>query len=386
MLEFKRIINLPFLLEQKSFFLLGPRATGKSFLIKQQLSKDAILFNLLKTDLFFKFSSAPWELEGMINAELQKNKNLGWIVIDEIQKVPALLDEVHRLIEEKGLRFLLTGSSARKLKRGHANLLAGRAWVAHLFPLVYKEIPNFDLDKYLLYGGLAPVYSSKYPQEELNAYVRTYLYEEIQAEGLVRKIPQFSRFLHTAALSNGQLINFAQIASDTGMAASTIKEHYSILEDTLLGFRLNPWIKSKKRKAISTSKFFLFDLGVTNTLAQINTLERNSDLYGRSFEHWLIIEIKAYLDYTRKNEELCFWRSKSGMEVDIIIGNHTAIEIKASKRVSKKDLSGLKALTEENIIKNLYLVSHDPFETISNNINIRHWKSFIEDLWAGKII
>ena len=259
MTYFKRYLDLAALLQKKSFFLLGPRSTGKSFLIDEQLGSRAIILSLLHSDLYLRLSTSPWELEMMIEGAQQQHKT-HWIVIDEIQKVPNLLDEVHRLIESKKFRFLLTGSSARKLKRGHANLLAGRAWTANFYPLSWCEIADFSLPRFLRYGGLPAVYSSDYPDEELHAYARTYLYEEIQAEGLVRKLPQFSRFLMVAALANGQLLNFANISSDAQVPASTIKEYYSILEDTLIGFMLLPWVKSKKRKAITTAKFYFLEL------------------------------------------------------------------------------------------------------------------------------
>ena len=237
MKSYQRQLQLKQLIEKKSFFLLGPRATGKSFLIHQELGERALILNLLRSDLYLRLSQSPWELEAIIEAALDGKKD-PIIVIDEVQKLPNLLDEVHRLIEEKKWRFLLTGSSARKLKHGHANLLAGRAWTAHLFPLSFSEIPNFRLEHYLRYGGLPAIYPSEFPEEELIAYAHTYLYEEIQAEGLVRKLPQFSRFLQVAALHNGLILNFNKVSSDTGVSASTIREYYEILKDTLIGFSL----------------------------------------------------------------------------------------------------------------------------------------------------
>jgi len=385
MTHYNRILNLASLLQKKSFFLLGPRATGKSTLVKDELTDKAVTFNLLRSELYIRLSAAPWELEPLIDAALNK-RQYKFIVIDEIQKVPHLLDEVHRLIEERKLRFLLTGSSARKLKHGHANLLAGRAWTANLYPLCFSEIPHFNLDKYLQVGGLPSVYASESPQEELTAYVQTYLYEEIQAESLVRKLPQFSRFLTVAALANGQMLNFAQIASDSGVPASTVREYYTILEDTLIGFMLTPWTKSKKRKAISTAKFYLFDTGVCHTLAQTKMLDRNSDLYGRSFEHWIGLELRTYLSYKRLNEYLHYWRSTHQHEVDFIIDDRIAIEVKAAKKVTNRDLKNLQYLAEENLFKQLYLVSHDPQEKKYGPILCLHWKNFMEQLWAGEII
>ncbi|CAN5375223.1 ATP-binding protein [soil metagenome] len=385
MTHYQRHLNLPQLLEKKSFFLLGPRATGKSFLVREQLSKRAVILNLLRSELYLRLSTSPWDLEALIDAAMAQQA-CDFVVIDEIQKAPNLLDEVHRLIEERKLRFLLTGSSARKLKHGHANLLAGRAWTAHLHPLSYSEIPTFDLTHYLRYGGLPSIYASEFPEEELHAYVHTYLYEEIQAEGLVRKLPQFSRFLTQAALTNGQLLNFSNVASDTGIPASTVREYYRILEDTLLGFMLVPWTKSHKRKAIATAKFYLFDTGVTHTLAQTKTVDRNSDLYGRSFEHWIALELRAYLDYRRCQDVLGFWRSTHQHEVDFLIGDHTAIETKASNKISTRDLKGLQTLQEEGICQQYFLISQDAVETKYGNITCLHWKTFLERLWEDKII
>lgn len=380
---FNRQLKLQSLLEKKSILLLGPRATGKSFLLREELSEQAIIIDLLRSDLYLRLSTQPWDLESIISAQQTSSKR--WIVIDEIQKVPLLLDEIHRLIETKQWRFLLTGSSARKLKYGHANLLAGRAWTAHLYPLSWSEITHFDLNHYLEVGGLPAIYASMEPQEDLYAYTNTYLYEEIQAEGLVRKLPQFSRFLKTAALMNGQLLNFAKVASDTGIPASTVREYYTILADTLIGFMLPPWVNSQKRKAISTGKFYLFDVGITHVLAGTQHIERNSDLYGRSFEHWIGLELQSYLSYRRKHEPLAFWRSKSMQEVDFIIGDHTAIETKATQKVSTRDLKGLQALQEENVFKSYILVSHDPIAANYGNIRCIPWQQFMEELWADKL-
>ncbi len=292
---------------------------------------------------------------------------------------------MHRLIEEKKWRFLLTGSSTRKLKRGHANLLAGRAWTAQLFPLSFSKIPNFQLDRYLRYGGLPAIYPSEFPEEELIAYAHTYLYEEIQAEGLVRKLPQFSRFLQVAALNNGQLLNFSKVASDTGVSASTIREYYEVLKDTLIGFMLEPWGHTKKRKAIATAKFYFFDCGVTHSLTGTQTLDRNSDLYGKSFEQWIGLELRSYLAYRRKQDALGFWRSTHQYEVDFTIGNHTAVEVKATKKIAPSDLKGLLALEEEQIFKNYFIVSQDPIETKNGVIQCLHWKNFLNRLWADKL-
>jgi len=381
---FNRILNLPSLLDKKSYFLFGPRATGKSFLVQQQLSQIAVILNLLRTENYLKLSSAPYLLEELILAQMRKNPTQ-LIVIDEIQKIPLLLDEVHRLIEERHWKFLLTGSSARKLKYGHANLLAGRARSAELFPLCWQEIPNFDLTHYLQWGGLPMIMDSDSPKDDLISYVNTYLYEEIQAEGFTRNLPAFTAFLQLAAHTSGQVLNYSNIASDVGVSVPTIREYYQILEDTLIGFTLPAWTKSKKRKSASSGKFYLFDIGVTNALNGIKKIEQPSNLYGRAFEHWIGLELRSYLSYKRIHEPLTFWRSQQHHEVDYLIGDISAIEVKATNHIKNDDIKNLMILAEEKIFKKYYLVSHDPIRRVTNNILCLPWQEFIAELWSDKI-
>ena len=380
-MEIERHLKLRPLLAKKSFFLFGPRSTGKSTIIRRQLADTSTVIDLLDSRLFLKLSSSPHELESIINSE-----HNDIIVIDEIQRIPELLNEVHRLIESQKRTFLLTGSSARKLKRGQANLLAGRVWQAKLFPLIYKEIDNFELDRYLLYGSLPAVYLSDYPEEELDAYVNTYLREEIMAEGLIRRLPPFSRFLKTIALANGEMLNFAKLANDSQVPPSTVTEYVSLLEDTLVGYLLPAWVESQKRKAIKKAKFYFFDPGVTNVLAGTETIERNSNLYGKNFEQFICMELRAYLSYQRKRHSLTYWRSKNGQEVDFLIGTETAIEVKSATKVSNRDMKGLRYLAEENVFKNFILVSQDPTSTRTGNYQALHWKKFLADLWNDKFI
>jgi predicted AAA+ superfamily ATPase len=383
-MEYPRLLHLPDLLRRKSFFLFGPRGTGKTYLIRKELADSAAVIDLLRGDLFLRLSANPGDLEGIIAERLRPDTR--WVVIDEIQRLPDLLNEVHRLIEERGLRFLLTGSSARKLRRGGANLLGGRAWTAALCPLTSREIPRFDLDRCLRYGGLPAVLQSDEPEEELAAYVYTYLAQEIQAESIVRKLAPFSRFLATAALANGQLLNFAALASDTGVPASTIREYYAILNDTLIGFLVDPWTASRKRKAIATAKFYFFDTGVVHALTGTRALDRNSDLYGRSFEHWLGLELRAFLGYRRIRDGLCYWRSTHGHEVDFLVGKRLAVETKATRRVSPRDLRGLHALREEGTFGKLLLVSQDAVESSRDGVRCIHWRTFLDDLWSGRLV
>lgn len=376
---YDRRLKLLSLLRKKSFFLFGPRHTGKTTLVESDLP-EAHVYDLLNDDTFNRLSLQP----GLISQEVTDPKKI--IVIDEIQKLPKLLDEVHRLIKRDGRTFLLTGSSARKLRRGGANLLGGRAWEANLFPLSYSEIPNFDLTTYLNQGGLPHIYPSKDPEEELNAYVNLYLKEEIVAEGIARKYEYFLRFLDIIAISNGQELNFEQLGSDAQVPPRTLQNYVQALEDTLMGYQLRPFLKTKTRKAISRSKFFLFDLGVVSRLAKRGKILPGSELFGRAFEHFLIGEIRAYLSYQRLSEDLCYWRSTSGFEVDCIIGQKLAVEIKSTKLVGSSHLKGLKALEEEKLIKKFAVVSLDSTQRkISPNITVYPWKDFLNQLWAGKL-
>lgn len=378
----ERTLKLQDLLSRKSFFLFGPRATGKSTLIKQQLQMSTSIIDLLDSRLYLKLLDAPYELEPIINSKQTGNI----IVIDEIQRVPELLNEVHRLIENRKMTFLLTGSSARKLRRGKANLLAGRVWEANLFPLNWQEISDFDLQRYLRYGGLPAVYLSDYPDEELDAYVNTYLKEEIMAEGLIRKLPPFARFLKTIALANTEMINFSKIANDCQVPPSTVTEYIGLLEDTLVGFLLPAWTASRKRKAIAKGKFYFFDTGVTHTLAGTKTLDRNSNLYGKSFEQFIGMEIRAFLNYRRKGAKLSYWRSTHGYEVDFLIGQEIAVEVKASQKITKRDFKGLKALKEEGVFKHYILVSQDPINTNDGDVTTVYWEKFLDDLWSDRIV
>ncbi len=377
---YRRTLDLAGLLKKKSFFLFGPRSTGKSTLVDQSLP-DARMYDLLDADVFRRLLQRPKVLE-------EENRDPSRIVvIDEIQKLPLLLDEVHRLVQKNGLRFLLTGSSARKLKRGGANLLAGRAWEARLFPLTSREIPDFDLLKYLNRGGLPHIYDSPEFAEELKSYVGTYLQEEIKAEAATRNILAFSEFLDAIALANGQEINMESLAGDCQVSPATLKSYLQILEDTLLGFSLKGFTKTRKRKSISRAKHYLFDLGVTNQLCRRGAICEKSELFGAAFEHFIILETRAWLSYARKGLELSYWRSTSQFEVDLLIGSDTAIEIKASQLVQDKHLKGLRALAEERIQRQFIVVSMDSRRrTTDDGILILPWREYLDLLWSGELI
>lgn len=378
----KRTLDIKQLIEKKSHFLFGPRATGKSSLIKQQLEDTVLIIDLLHSVTYTRLLENPSHLESMIDL----NPNQQTIVIDEIQRVPELLNEIHRLIEKKKYNFLLTGSSARKLKKIGVNLLAGRARQAELFPLTFHEITDFKLSRYLQYGGLPMVYLSNEPAEDLEAYVYTYLEQEIKAEAIVQKLPAFSKFLQLSALISGNILNFSSLASDAGVSSVTLREYYQILQDTFLGFLVEPWGYSTKRKATATAKFYYFDIGVKNQLAGITSIPPKTDLFGQAFEHFIALEIRAYLSYTRKKLSLCFWNTVDKHEVDFIIGNEIAVEVKSSEKISDKHLKGLKYLIEENKLKRYYIISQDPIAAKYGEIIALPWEMFFKQLWNGEIL
>ena len=377
-----RHLDLPRLLAVKSSFLFGARLTGKSTLIKQQLRGRAEIVDLLDAQTFLQASTDPLWLEGVV-----KNSKHKLIVIDEVQRLPALLNTVQQLMGSERVCFLLTGSSVRKLRRGGANFLGGRASMAHLFPLTWKELPDFDLQRYLHCGGLPSVYLSEQPQVELSDYVLSYMREEVLAEGFIRDLPPFSRFLQTMAHANGELLNFTKLASDCHVPVRDIKTYVQILEDTLLGALLQPWHMVGKRKAVMTAKFYFFDTGVARVLAGVKNIERHSNLYGRSFEHFIWMELRAYLAYRRLSlTELSFWRTKHGQEVDFLVGQELAIEVKAATRVSTRDLKGLRALAEEGVFKKFYLVSQDRNARTYETFHLMHWETFLTALWNDELL
>ena len=377
---YKRTLDLADLLKKKSFFLFGPRSVGKTTLIQNRFPKCR-LYNLLDSRVYRRLIRRP----SLILEENKNNNKL--IVIDEIQKLPELLDEVHHLIQSQNKKFLLTGSSSRKLKRSGVNFLGGRAWRASLFPLTYKEIPRFDLIKYLNRGGLPDIYNSRYYEEELENYIALYLKEEIMQEALTRNVQVFSEFLDSVAISNGQEINYEKFSRDLQISPSTLKGYMSILDDTLLGFRLPGFVKSRKRKATARSKYYLFDIGVTNSFCRRGRIKKGGELFGKAFEHFIVLELRAYLSYKRKNLNMFYWRSTSNMEVDLIIGNKLAIEIKSSSLIQSDHLRGLRALKEEGIIKKYFVISLDEARRVTkDNIEIFPWQTFLNELWKDKII
>lgn len=362
---------------KKSAFLWGPRKVGKTYWVREHLS-HAVLIDLLKTDVFADYAARP----ALLRERYQNHKGL--IVLDEIQKLPALLDEVHWLIENKGLSFVLTGSSARKLRRGHANLLGGRAWRKTMVPLSYREVEGFDLEQVMVSGLLPPHFLSDQPLEDLRAYAADYLKEEIANEALIQNIPAFSDFLRVAAITSAELINYVNVARETGVSHKVVRTYFDILEDTYLGFRIPPWKKSENRRMILTEKFYMFDVGVANFLAR-RSPKLGSAEFGKSFEHYILMELRAYQAYRNPELPIAFWRTSTGQEVDFILGEkELAIEIKGSKRVHEGDIRSLLALKEDGPVRRCVVVSleGEPRQ-IHRGIEILPWRLFIERLWNG---
>lgn len=370
-------IRLP---RRRSALLWGPRGVGKSYWIRHH-HPDAPLVDLLQTDVFAEYAARPALLRDRF-----ARVSVRLVVIDEVQKVPALLDEVHWLIENTSLSFLLTGSSARKLRRGHANLLAGRAWRRVMVPLTMLEVDALDLERVMVSGLLPRHFLSEHPAEDLRAYVADYLKEEIAAEALTQNIPAFTDFLRVAALTSSELLNYTNVARETGVSAKIVRSYFEILEDTYLGFRVRPWHRAKRRRLIETDKFYLFDVGVTNHLArrrpQLGSLE-----FGKAFEHYILMELRAYQSYRQPDLELRFWRTASGHEIDFIAGDlDLAVEVKGGARVHDGDLRGLRALAEEHRVRRRVVacLEKQP-RVVADGIEILPWRIFLQRLWAGDL-
>lgn len=381
-MSFSRIQTLP-KAKNRSCFLWGPRQVGKSTLLKQ-LYPQAPRYNLLDPALFADLSLNPALLKEKILAQTQNSHP---IIIDEVQKIPQLLDVVQLLIDDHNCRFVLSGSSARKLKRGGANLLAGRALRYELYPFVSQEIPDFNLLRALNHGLLPDHYLTDHPKDLIHAYVGNYLKEEIVAEALTRNLQAFSRFLEAAAFSNGEMVNFTNVAQDCGVKSTTIREYFQILEDTLIGRFVPSYQKRAKRRVIKAPKFYYFDLGIVNFLLKRNQIQPGSEIFGRVFEHFIFQELCAHSHYSGSNHEIAYWRTTADVEVDFILGQaHTIVEVKGKKNVLPKDLKGLHQFREEHTVKNAIVVSLEEAPRLADGILILPWQEFLTRLWSGKII
>ncbi len=381
---FKRLLALPES-GKETFFLWGPRQAGKSTLLKQ-LYPDGVWIDLLKADEFRRYVARPELLREELEASGPNPSKQ--IVIDEVQKVPALLDEVHWLIENRGLHFTLCGSSARKVRRGAANLLGGRAVRYEMRGLTAGEIGDaFDLDRVLNHGYLPRIYESARPRQLLDAYIADYLRDEVAAEGLVRNLPAFSDFLDAAALSDGDPVNYSNIARECGVSGPTVKAYFGILTDTLLARWLPRWQRRAKRRLAGAPKIYFEDVGVVNRLARRGELERGSDRYGKAFENWVFHELSSCISYCDLDEQLSYWRLPSGIEVDFVVGDmRLAIGAKATSTVTRKHLKGLRTLAEEHpgVHKMVVCLEPRPRRT-DDDIDILPATDFAHRLWQGEL-
>ena len=364
-----------------SIFLFGSRQTGKTTVLHQQFP-DALFFDLLDTNVKRRLQLRP-----VLLYETLKDKPAGTLVIiDEIPEVPELLGEVHRLIVERQLLFILCGSSARKLKRKGHNTLGGRALRVYLYPLVSAEIPDFDIDRAVNYGTIPPHYLARNPWRLLAAYIDVYLKEEIKEEALVRNLDAFQRFLEVAAPTDGETINNNNIAQECGVHATTVSSYFDILEDTLIGYRIPAYRKVMKRRLVQAPRFYFFDVGVANHLLHRKDMVRGTDEYGHAFEHLVVQEIYAWLHYNHSEESLAYWRTYTGIEVDVVIGDaRIAIEIKSVEEVMNKHLKGLKAFGEEHPQSRRMIVSLDRFNRKIGDIECIYVKDFFALLWTTGI-
>lgn len=364
-----------------SIFLFGARQTGKSTVLRQQFPKS-IYIDLLDTEVKNRLSRRPVLLYETLHDKPENTL----VIIDEIPELPELLNEVHRLIAECHLLFILCGSSARKLKRKGKNTLGGRALPVYLYPFVSAELPDFDIDRAVNYGMIPPHYLSRNPSRQLAAYIQVYLKEEIKEESLVRNLDSFQRFLEVAALTDGEIVNNNNIAQDCGVSATTVSSYFDILEDTLIGYRIPAYRKVMKRRLVQAPRFYFFDVGVANHLLHRKDMVRGTDEYGHAFEHMVVQEIYACLHYRHSEEEMSYWRTYTGIEVDVIIGEaRVAIEVKSVEEVMGKHLKGLKAFGEEYPQSRRMIVSLDRFNRKMGDIECVFVKDFFKMLWDGDI-
>lgn len=377
---YKRIFDIESKLDE-GMFLFGARQTGKSTLLKERF-KGAVYYDLLDPNLKKAFKRNPNSLK-----EALWDKPAGTLVIiDEIQKVPELLDIVHTLMVDKGLFFILSGSSARKLKRSGANTLGGRAIPETLYPLVWPEVTDFQIDRAVQNGMIPRHYMVEDATKRLSGYVKVYLDEEIREEGEVRELDAFERFMEVAAISDGEMLNYSNIASDCGVSAKTVKSYFQILYDTLIGYEIPAFRKEIKRKIAQAPKFYYFDVGLANYLMGRHSLKRGTDDYGHAFEHFVMQEIMAYKGYNDKRDVISYWHTYDKKEVDVVVGDaKVAIEFKSTEHVETKHKKGLKAFKEEHPDCRLILVSLDPISRKSGDTELIYVLDFLKLLWNCQI-
>jgi len=385
---FNRLVKIS---NKHSFFLFGPRGTGKSTLLRQHFPEDRhIWFDLLDPQLDRLLSQRPHELEAMIAA--RRTRADQWVLIDEIQKVPGLLDVVHSLIEKSKIKFALTGSSARKLKRGGANLLAGRAFNYHCHPLTAAELGEaFRLEDVLRWGSLPAIFSLD-PEDRidfLRAYIESYFKEEIVAEQLVRNLKPFRYFLEVAGQSNGKVLNYSTISRDVGVDVTTVQNYFEILEDTLVGHLLPPYHHSIRKRQRQNAKFYYFDLGIQRALRGLlkNEVVEQSYEFGDAFEHFLILEIKRRADYAEPDWRMSYLLTKDNAEIDLVLerpGKKTAlIEFKSTASLQSlrdEKLTGFRGLVREFPNSEAFVFSRDPIARKSEGIHFLPWQEGLDKL------
>ena len=367
-----------------SVFLFGARQTGKTTLLLS-LFPDSRFYDMLENDTYERLRRNP----SLLRQELQNCEPGEIVIIDEIQLIPELLNEVHWLITRKNIHFILSGSSARKLKRKGVNTLGGRAVRNVLYPLVSAEIPEFDLIRAVNRGMLPTHYlasDARQLHKRLQAYISVYLKEEIAAEALVRRLPSFTRFMEVAALTDGEMVNYRNVAQDCGVDAKTVKEYFNILEQTLVGYTVPAFSRTVKRKINQAPRFYYFDVALPNYLLHRSNLQPGSEDFGHAFEHLLMQEIIAYLGYHDIENALSYWHTYTGYEVDAVLGDaQVAIEFKSSQEVQSKHLRGLKAFKEEHPEARLIIVSLDMRPRTFHDVEVMPATHFLRLLWQGQI-
>ncbi len=373
----------------QTIILLGPRKTGKTTFLKKDFP-NSLFIDLLNSEIASKYSSHPERLRQELMLLKKEQQDLP-IIIDEVQLIPELLNEIHWLIENAGLHFILCGSSTRKLRTAGVNLLGGRAWTYHFFPFVYPELEPYNLEYVLERGTIPTHYLSSFYKEHLKAYVHDYLTLEIQQEGHVRNLPAFRHFLEVAAFSSGELINYANIAREAGVTEKTIKAYFDILEDSLIGTRLPPYKKIQKRELIfKTNKFYFFDVGLVNALKRTTPFLQAQENKGHILESYIFQELNAYRCFKGNEMSLNFWRTTTGLEVDFILNQQIAIEVKLSQSIHDSHLKGLVAFAEENPATELIVVCCEQTSRLithkGHQIKIFTVQDFLDRLWNSEFI
>ena len=377
-----RCLDLERLLARRSVFLFGPRQTGKSTYVQRQLADTvSVTFSLLDQGLLTSVLADPTRIRREIEARDLRDTV---ICIDEIQKCPPLMDEVHLMIEERGLRFLLTGSSARALRRKGVNMLGGRGSDRVMHPFCWRELGDrFSVNRAINHGLLPPHYLSDEPDEALASYVDRYLTEEIAAEGLARNLPRFARFLQTAATTNAQMINYSNVARDAQVPRQTVVQWYDVLRDTLIAFELPAWPRTVRRKAIEAAKFYFFDTGIVRALRRLPPVSEASADFGEFFEHYVLLELRAWIDYRKPRTPLAWWRSRSGYEVDFVLDGRIAIEASSTRHVQRKHLRSLRALAQERLVERSIVVCREERPRFDDGVEIWPLEFFLATLWGN---